>query len=48
MKNLLLATDFSELARNAYPAAANLAREFGSTVQLTHQAEQSRCPRISS
>ena len=39
MKNLLVATDFSELARQAYGAAASLARAYDAKIHLVHQAE---------
>ena len=37
MKDILLATDFSELARQAYPVAASLAREFDARIHLAHE-----------
>ena len=39
MEKLLVATDFSELARHAYVAATSLAKAYDAGVQLVHQAE---------
>ncbi len=39
MKKLLVATDFSEVARHAYVAAASLARAYDAAIQLVHEAE---------
>lgn len=39
MKKLLVTTDFSELARHAYGAAASLARAHDATIQLVHEAD---------
>jgi nucleotide-binding universal stress UspA family protein len=39
MKRILLATDFSELARSAYGAAAALARGYGAEIHLVHVEE---------
>ncbi len=39
MKNLVLATDFSEAARAAYTAAASIARTYEATIQLVHEVE---------
>ena len=39
MKKLLVATDFSELARQAYLAAASLAKAYDAEICLVHQAE---------
>jgi len=41
MNNLLLTTDFSELARTAYPTAAALAREYDSKILLVHAVNPS-------
>jgi len=39
MKTILTLTDFSELARAAYPTAVSIAREFGATLHLGHEVE---------
>ena len=39
MQKLLVPTDFSELARKAYPAAASLAEAHNARIQLVHQVE---------
>lgn len=39
MKKILLATDFSDLARGAYSAAAAFARENDAEIHLVHEAE---------
>ena len=39
MKTLILATDFSELARNAYRCAALIAKAHDCPVELVHEAE---------
>ena len=39
MNKLLVATDFSELARQAYVAAASLAKAYDAQIHLVYQAE---------
>lgn len=39
IRNILLTTDFSDLARSAYPAAAALAEKFGAGLRLVHVLE---------
>ena len=39
-QTIVLTTDFSTCARTAYPFAADLARQFGATVQLVHEVEE--------
>jgi nucleotide-binding universal stress UspA family protein len=36
LSNLLLPTDFSEVARSVYPCAANLSRRFNAAIHLVH------------
>lgn len=38
MKSLILATDFSELSRHAYPAAVSLAKDLGGSLELVHES----------
>jgi nucleotide-binding universal stress UspA family protein len=38
MKNIVLATDFSALSRQAYPAAVSLAAAFGASIELVHES----------
>jgi nucleotide-binding universal stress UspA family protein len=39
MKRILVATDFSERGRQAYEAAASLAKAYGAALDLVHEAE---------
>lgn len=39
ISNILLTTDFSDLARNAYPTAVSLARQYQATVHLVYVAK---------
>lgn len=42
LKKILITTDFSDSSRQAFPAAAALARRFGAEIHLIHVLEARR------